>query len=98
MDLAKKEQLVVFLVYGATGGAKDKAAAALTEAAIQACRAEAKYKYPRMPILIAGDFNLNPGDALTLNRLTQREGWIDVGAHGAWYGADRDAEGTCLAP
>lgn len=52
--MAEEEQVVLFLIKRVEWAATDKVAADLTDAAPQACRAKAKLKYPRVPVLIVG--------------------------------------------
>ena len=67
--------MVVFLIYGDTGGATNNTAATNTEHYLTAARVEIAQCYRTMPVLMAGDLNAPPGHAV--HRLLLSRGLAD---------------------
>ena len=87
-----KDNIVVFVIYGKSGGSKH--ARAITDAIIAAIRKEMG-PCCNQPVLIMGDFNAEPNSLMQAKELMDDEAWIDVGAVASWWGGI-DNQPTCL--
>ena len=86
-----KDNIIVFVIYGKAGGTKH--AKGITEAIIEAIRQE-NWPYCTQPVLIIGDFNVEPNSFNRTAELMEEEAWIDVGAVASWWGGT-DCQPTC---
>ena len=91
MDLGWESNMLVFVIYGASGGGK--IARGTTEALIDAI-AQEKAKRPYMATIIVGDFNAEPDSLMSIKELIAEEQWTDVGRHASRWGGE-DAQPTC---
>lgn len=86
MDLGWESNMLVFEIYGMSGGSK--AARAATAAIIDTFTKEMT-KHPYMATIIIGDFNAEPYSLASINELIKEEKWTDVGRHASrWGGID----------
>ena len=82
--------------YGYIGGHVDAKAAADSDHLFHVVAEELRVQ-PRGPKTIVGDFNAELEDIPAPHALVQHEGWIDVGASAAIWGASSN-EYTCISP
>ena len=91
LNLEGKENIVVYVPYGKSGGAK--ADREITDAIVEAIKAEIESEFHR-PTLIMGDFNAVPGSLRSVKDMLDTNQWIDVGACASWWGGE-DESPTC---
>ena len=83
VDLGWGSNLMVYVPYGKSGGAKaDKD---LANSIIEAIREEIATEYHK-PTIIIGDFNVEPATLRAVGEMIEQEQWIDVGANASWWG------------
>ena len=93
MDLGWESNMLVFVIYGVSGGGTLRRAK--TEALIGATTEE-RARRPHMPTIITGDFNTEPDSLTAIKELIAEEGWVDLGKHASRWGGE-DAQPTCKA-
>ena len=82
VDLGWEKMIVVYNIYGQSGGSKEDKA--VTEAIIAAIRAGNEQEQ-HLPTIIMGDINANPESLHNIKELVDEGGWIDVrGSESCW--------------
>ena len=84
------------VIYGWTGGAESKHAAARTDQLVQAGLKQIEL-CPQAPTFILGDLNAEPDQVASIHQLLTDRHWVDVGAVASTWGGS-DLEHTCIAP
>ena len=94
-DLGGNRQGIIAVVYGKTGGAVDREAAATTDAVLRAIRGELA-EHPVVPTFILGDLNGDPDSFDEYSTLTSELAWTDLGHCGGICASKAD-QPTCFA-
>ena len=76
INTGPEQEVIVFSVYGMTGGHENMGAASLTSTIIESIQIEMQ-THQREQCIIAGDLNAEPHDIPSLGSLLS-DGWVDV--------------------
>ena len=96
LDITDKLYILIYNIYGWTNAAKDKAAAARTNAMIEYILEDMAHR-PQGPMMIVGDLNGDTQNFRAVQEALQTQELLDVGAHASKWGST-PADYTCKAP